>query len=401
MLKTIKFYILLLLLSVSLVFSADVPKTFGAMDSNIPYSQKTKLLAPLQNFAKTTDFGYFYKEFALSFKPGLCGKGLDKAIGLKAHMVEPIGYFETTTKPMHFPFADIDLGGGSYKNMIKAGVSKNPSKESAARDAFTYSHFIYAPLFGMIFKKKVPVFCFSTSSLGIPFLSEFFPPYKKDIIFKNLVGPMTFMFTPQGMLSTILNCTATIGSEALAGGEGLKENALYDKVDKVEANEETYDPDSTKSSSLAAMTFIRNSMFYSVGCHGFAPIGGYVPGDDPNLDGELLLYSTLNILHGASAALPAPILYKQTNFGMNGGKNGAGVKVMDSMCSPQKYASAIESQYTTQLVYPVVDKNPHELGMPPAQTRPATNVAGAKDSVVYLVWQRRDYFAFAYECPGK
>jgi hypothetical protein len=346
---------------------------------------------------KNTDWGYFYKEFELSFTPGLCGKGLDKAIGLKAKMVEPIGYFETTRKPLYFPFADLDLGKGSYKNVVTAGSTRSSVREESGRDEFTNSHFIYAPIMGMIFKKKIPLFCFSNADLSMPFLSEFFPPYKKDVIFKNMIGPMATMFTPQGLMSTFLNCSATIGMEAIHGGEPLNKGVLIEKQENIYSN--SMDTDSLKAKGDEALKFIRNSMFYTVGCHGFAPVGGFIPAQDPNIDAELLLYSTLNLLHGASSALPAPFLYKQTNFGMNGGKNGQGLQVIDSMCAPQKYASAIESQYTTQLVYPTVG-TPHELGAPPLQVSVASNVPGSKDSVVFLVWQRRDYFAFAYECPG-
>jgi len=205
----------ILLISTSIVLAQITPDTgsIGANESSIPGETRTKLKTPLMNIFQTTDWTIFLKEFKIELKLGFCGEGLDRAIGLKAHMIEPIGYFENNKKPLYFPFADLDLGG----NIIKSGHTRATISSEGGRDEFVWSHFIYVPIMGMIFKKKIPIFCFSRGDLALPLINEFMPPYSKDLMFKNMIGPMVFMFTPQGLVSTVLNCAATEGSNAIHG----------------------------------------------------------------------------------------------------------------------------------------------------------------------------------------
>jgi len=387
--------ILALSLTISTVFGTDavMPDSnyIGADSSSIDAKDQTKLKAPLMNLFQSTDWGLFLQEFEITFELGFCGKGLDKAIGFKAHMIEPIGYFENTKKPLYFPFADLDLGG----NVIKSGHSRSTIKSDAGRDEFIWSHFIYVPIFGIIFKKSIPVFCFANGDLALPLINEFFPPYSKDIMYKNLILPMIAMYTPQGLLSTVINCGATTADNALHG---------FGQVPPTTDGEKTSTTTTKKSQSSFArkgeeyLKFIRNTMYFSVGCLGFAPVGGYIEAQDPGTDNDLLLYQAINILHGASSFLPSPFLYKQTNFGTSGSKNGSAM-ITDSMCSPQRYPLGIESQYVPQRAFPTVG-GPHELGMTPVVSTTGANVPGSKDSFVNVVWERRDYYAFAYFCPG-
>jgi hypothetical protein len=216
-------------------------------------------------------------------------------------------------------------------------------------------------------------------------------------MYKNMIAPMVLMFTPQGLLSTVLNCGATEVMEGVEnGGETEETNASQDDV--VDINENYQTQETLADKGVEYLKFVRNSMYFSVGCLGFAPVGGYIESQDPGTDNELLLYQSVNILHGASTVLPAPFLYKQTNFGMAGGKNG-GVQVMDTMCEPHKYPMGIESQYIPQRAFPTVG-SAHELGASPVTTTTAANVPGSKDNFVMVVWEGRDYYAFAYFCPG-
>jgi len=399
-------FLITLIFSIN-IFAEVTPDTdsIGASPSSISAEDRTKLKAPLMNIFSTTDWSIFLQEFEIKLKVGFCGKGLDKAIGLKAHMIEPIGYFENVKKPLYFPFADLDLGG----NIIKSGHSRATIEEESGRDEFVWSHFIYVPIMGMIFKKKIPIFCFADGDLSLPLINEFLPMYSKDLMYKNMIAPMVLMFTPQGLLSTVLDCSAVVADNLIHFGvDGSKGSGIKGTNDDIENFSTTY-PDYDTASKKADqeslgdkgeeyLKFVRNSMYFSVGCLGFAPVGGYIEAQDPGVDNEMLLYQSINLLHGASSVLPAPFLYKQTNFGMEGGKNN-NVQVMDTMCAPSKYPMGIESQYVPQRAFPTVG-DPHELGMTPVATTTAANVPGSKDSFVHVVWERRDYYAFAYFCPG-
>ncbi len=358
-------------------------------------AEKTKLKTPLFNIFSTTDWGLFLHEFEINFKIGFCGKGLNRAIGIKAHMIEPIGYFETTKRPLYFPFADLTLNG----NILRSGHTRASITSEGGRDEFVWSHFIYVPIMGMIFKKKIPIFCFQNGDLALPLISELMPFYNKDVMYKNMIGQMAFFFTPQGLLSTVLDCTATVADNAINGFDDSKEsnNGGADAIANMTTNyRQTQEGLAEKGTEF--LRFVRNSLYFSVGCLGFAPVGGYIPAQDPGTDIELLTYAAINLLHGASSVLPTPILYKQTNFSMSGSKLN-NITVMDTMCAPEKYPMGIESQYVVQRAYPTVGKS-HELGIPGIISTTAANVPGSKDSFVNVVWERRDYYAFAYLCPG-
>jgi len=384
-----------LFLSISMLFGGvSLDKSVvGNTDINVPGTEKTKLKTPLFNLFSTTAWSLFLQEFEISLKIGFCGHGLDKAIGFKAHMIEPIGYFENTKKPLYFPFADLDLGG----NIMKSGHTRGTITSEGGRDEFVWSHFIYVPIMGMIFKKKIPIFCFASGDLALPLVNEFLPPYSKDLTYKEMIAPMITMFTPQGLLSSIIDCSATTVSNSMHGfGDNYEDTTSDGQFETLETNQITKDDLDHKGEEY--MNFIRNSMYYNVGCLGFTPVGGYIEGQDPGTDTELLLYQSVNLLHGASTLMPKPFLYKQVNFSGGTGKV-SNAKIVDTMCEPKKYPLGIESQYVPQRAFPTVG-DPHELGMTAIATTTAANVPGSKDSFVYVVWQRRDYYAFAYFCPG-
>ena len=156
-------------------------------------------------------------------------------------------------------------------------------------------------------------------------------------------------------------------------------------------------------------------MFYVDGCHGFSPIGGYVDGFDPIGDATLLFHGIMGVLHGASAMSPVPFLYKQTNAMLdttalpndvsaaNADQAAAyeakfsGLRnAIDTMCRWKPFLLPLPSQYLLQLAYPTVGAA-KEVGAGGITVSTAKNIPGAKGSV-YVVWDRRDYYAFAYFC---
>jgi len=389
--KIILLFMPIFLLAYHSVVEPDRSAIGAPAPVSLTAEQRMKLKTPLMSLFDSTDWGLFLQEFEISFHIGFCGKGLDKAIGFKAHMIEPIGYFEITKKPLYFPFADLDLGG----SMIKSGHTRATITSEGGRDEFVWSHFLYVPIMGMIFKKKIPLFCFANGDLALPLVNEFIPPYSKDIMYKNMVAPMVLMFTPQGLLSTVLNCSATTADHMLHNFDTDIEMA-DNKIEDISLDNQKQEDYQDKGEEY--LKFVRNTMYFSVGCLGFSPVGGYIEAQDPGVDTDLLLYQGINLLHGASSVLPAPFLYKQTNFGMAGSRNN-NIAVPDTMCAPSKYPLGIESQYVPQRAFPTVGRA-HELGMTPIATTTGANVPGSKDSFVNVVWQRRDYYAFAYFCPS-
>ncbi len=373
---------------------------------DISSEERTKLKAPFKNLFKSTQWSLFLQEFEIKWKLGECGKGWEKAWGFKAHLIEPIGYMEVSKKPLYFPFADLDLGGKT----IKSCQSRADSREESTRDNCQYQHFIFAPIMGMIFKKSQKFICFHPGKMLIPVISEFLPNYLVDTMDMKLIPHILAMVSPQAIVSSIINCGATMGSSFIRGYATNQKGSSKKQFDSTEWAEGYTDPstnitnnassDSLVEKGLDKLTFIRNTMYYNLGCLGMHPVGGYIRGIDPGVDASLLAYGTISKLHGASALTQVPILQKQTNFGMqitDSTKTKSKSKILNTMCAPRDFAIPIESQYVVQRAYPTVGEA-KEFGETPMTLTPFANVPGSKDNYVDILWMRRDYYAGAYKC---
>lgn len=384
--------------------------------ADIDYEDRTKLRSPLENILKSHDLKIFLVEFEIKRRSDTCGSGMDLALGFDAHMIEILGYSETSKKPLYFPFADLDLGG----NVLKSCSSRASNKEESGRDSCQFQHMIYFPLFSLIFKKKLSFLCFHDGSLSIPIISEFDPTHLKDIYSYKLIPHMIAMFNPVSLIATILNCAATTSYSAITGyssGEiegTTNEDGTVDTTEssEMELNEwaEGYEePDignsqytsynSLQEKGIQALSFIRNSMFYNVGCNGFAPVGGYVRGQDPGVDNVLLTYGATSKIRGFSALTTLPLLQKQTNLGMEISSKTGLSAIPNTMCEAKNFPIAIEDDTVLQRAFPTVGKG-KEQGESGMMVTTLANVPGSQDAFVNVFWQRRDYLAFAYNCKA-
>lgn len=377
---------------------------------------KTKLKTPLTNLFETTQWDLFLREFEINIKKiGVCckdGDPLSCAVGLKAKMIEPIGYFESTKMPLKFPFAGLDLGtktdmakGNSFWNIFEDG--------GAARNVNYNVHMISLPILGTIFKKTMTTFCFDKGSLSLPYISEFDPTWKKDYYFAKMIPHLINSFSPQGLLSTIFDCIASeIANSITMGVEGLTKTMSRESLTTFESykqnvsNTDNLDNVSNfttdeESVTLEKVNLIRNTLYYADGCSGFSTIGGYVDGEDPILDATSTFNTVMNSMHGVSAMSPIGFFKKQTEIGLVTSELPRSLNIdsiPDTMCRPKKFAMGIPSQYVLQLAYPTVG-SARELGSSAITVSTAKNVPAA-EGTVYVVWKRRDYYAWAYFCPA-
>ena len=380
---------------------------------------KASIKAPLQNIFQTHEMDLFLKEFKMSLHFGICcGNGeqgnasslvtdaLTCRIGFKAHMIEPIGYLESTQIPLYFPFANIMI----KSNPIKGNTTFDSYGKSAAVRGQNYpAHFIYFPLYGMILGKKLRFVCFHSGDLTFPYLSEFDPTWRNDTYYSKLVGFNTMMFSPSGLFTNIFDCVASEIANVTHGYSSMGNNPTFNQ-NFLDASQGNYDSQSFKekdtnpSVTESSADMIRDTMYYSVGCQGFATIGGYVQGNDPIADLSLLGHTIIGLLQSASALSPKEFLQKQSNAIFNSAAVPNSVppgakQLTDTMCSPKRYPLPIASQYVFQLAYPTVG-GAKEIGVVPAEYSTMKNRPGGAGSAVYVVWDRRDYYAFAYVCPG-
>lgn len=373
---------------------------------SINYDQH-KLKAPMQNLFASTQWDLFLREFEMKMKRGVCcnkGDIMSCAIGIQAHMIEPIGYMETTQKPLVFPFAKLDMGGNVLKgNSLMEAMEEMDGGRSVAGDA----HFVYIPIMGVIFKKKLKFVCFHEGDLLIPYMSEFDPTWKQDLYAAKMIPHMILMFTPQALISSIFDCVAT---EIVNGVMGYQDGATFDvnspsmeSVNKSTANDLAGNSNqigTTAKMTVDKMNQIRNTFYFVDGCNGFTPVGGYVQGDDVIQDATLTFHGIMSTLHTASALSPVSFLYKQSNMTVNSSeypKSAPASGVLDTMCRWQDYGLPIPSQYLLQLSYPTIG-SAKECGVTGLDVSTAKNVPEGVNSAVFTSWIRRDYYAFAYFC---
>ena len=401
---------------------------FNTFKSDISEENNTKLKAPMLNLFETTEWSLFIKEFEMTLNFHMCckpGNALTCAFGVKAHMIEPIGYMETTMKPLYFPFADLDLGGQIIKGNMPYEMDNGETPRGTAYDA----HFVYVPIMGLIFKKRLEMFCFHEGNMVIPYLSEFDPSWKIDAYYSKLIPHMIMMFTPQGLISAILDCISTevvnaitmfnngmFGSDKTIG-MNLSPQSILSQRDQA-VNNKAYSKRIIGNYSNKVRTQlnnIRDTMYHVDGCYGFSTVGGYVDGIDPIIAAAALFHGIMGLLHGVSALSPMPFLYKQTNAIFNTAdfpdesssrdadsaaearsKLTDAMDATDTMCRWKEYPLPIPSQYLLQLAYPTV-ASAKEVGASGLTVSTAHNIPGAMGAV-FTVWVRRDYYAFAYFC---
>jgi len=368
--------------------------------------------APLFDLFNTTQWNLFITEFEIEMEIGFCGCGdvdgeftkitLDCAGGLKAKMIEPLGYFERSNKPLYFPFADIDLDGNifQFNNPYYTGQE---DQGDSPRENTLFAHFIFFPIFGIIFKKKLNFVCFHKGDLAIPYISEFDPTSKQDYSYMKMVPQMIAMFSPDGLLSTFFDCAATMVVDAVRGYSSSEKFTQLKNLQTGNADS-TYTPGTqygdTTQSIIDFSDKIRNALWFVDGCNGFSPIGQYENGQDPLTETTNSFYGVANILHGASAILKIALLDKQTNANFNGFETQMQKpqKLLNSMCRPQPFPMIIPTQYALQLAYPTVG-DAHETGASGVEVSTAKNIQ-VGSGYVFIPWMRRDYYAFAYFCPG-
>lgn len=364
-----------------------------------------KLKAPMQNLFASTQWDLFLREFEMKMDLGVCcnkGDIMTCAVGVKAHMIEPIGYMETTQKPLVFPFAKLDMGGNVLKgNSLMEVMEEMDGGRSVAADA----HFIYIPIMGIIFKKKLKFVCFHEGDLLIPYMSEFDPTWKQDLYAAKMIPHMIQMFTPQALISSIFDCVAC---EIANGVMGYQDGATIDlNAQSLESTSgqddligESNQMGDMEKATLEKMNQIRNTFYFVDGCNGFTPVGGYVQGDDVIADATLTFHGIMAMLHSMSALSPIPFLYKQSNVSITPSEFPRSVTEsggLDTMCRWEDYALPIPSQYLLQLAYPTIG-SAKELGVSGLNVSTAKNVPEAVNASAFTVWVRRDYYAFAYFC---
>ncbi|PCI30935.1 MAG: hypothetical protein COB67_00325 [SAR324 cluster bacterium] len=306
------------------------------------------LQTPISNFANA-DWNTFSEETVFTLEPLLCGDGLSKAIGFKAHMIEPVGFIEITNTPGRLLTIDIELF--DINNWYDWGAV---DEDDVGRQSQT--HYVSFPILGMLSQGKLSsIYCFTGGDLSLAYMTELNLVRKSLAVRLTQYADMLQLFTLPGFISSIFDCMATEIDQAkgfkIGSGEGYT---------------------------------LRNNFYMFNGCLGAVPLGD-MGGDtgDPLSDGLSLSMGMMNDMFTMGQ------FKKTTNWSVG----------PDSMCSEERVLRNIDAQWRVQLFYPVVGEA-LEAGLTPLDSTNFKNVPQSMDDVVYLLWKRRDYAMGAYSCPN-
>jgi len=403
--------------STSGITTSTTSGTTTLSDDALNAKRSGALKIPIKNLIETTEWPLIMREFEIGMEAGHCGTGIQYAVGLKAHMVEFVGYYERVNRPLNFLFMDISLDANPVKSNTPRESNDNAD---TPKTQVTNAHYIKFPLLGMIFKKKLAFWCLQTGVIDIPYLSEFDMTYKYDYMNMKMIPQMIAMFSPDTLIGTIFDCVATETAAVLNGNASATDmsydefdtyvdsaKATRDSIEGTDSGIDSYNSenpmgtlDKVKTGTLDVVNGIRVSMYYVDGCNGFSPVGGYQDGNDPIVEAHNDFHGMSNILQGASLVVKGESVFKkQTNFSyLRTPGNRDQPLPVDTMCEPKAFPLPIPSQFGLQLAYPTVGEV-KEIGQDGITTSTAKNVPGNK-GVVFVLWERRDYYAFAYFCPG-
>lgn len=355
---------------------------------SIQKNHTESLTAPIMNIFATTEWKLLLSEFEINLNIGLCGNA-PAMIGFEAHMIDIVGYYEETNKPLYFPFADITIEANPIKSNSPYASSDNLGRPQAKN-----GHFIYVPILGMVFKKTLPFFCFHSGPMMIPYMSEFDPSYKMDTLSMQMIPHMIAMFSPDSLILGLLDCVSTEICNVLYGkGTDIESDDML-ATGLENGDESTINQYRNGGRDLC--NTVRDSLYFINGCNGFNPVGGYHTGRRPIVDAHLGWAGLSNMLYTFSAITSVPVLQKTANLALEYGTHPDVTFIPDTMCAPRDFAMAAPSWNVLQLSgYPVTQNALEEGSSITADI--AANVPGAAGSV-NIVWKRRDYYAFAYAC---
>ncbi|MCK9549461.1 hypothetical protein [Aquamicrobium sp.] len=339
------------------------------------------------------DYSRFWKEYRLVGKPVFCGidKITDGLIGFESTLIEPTMIAETTRTKWRIESLGLDLDLGSSSDAANAAIANATSGTSGTNSSYVstassttkklletgrsrsadastslrmYNHLFQIPLFHMLFKEKSRgAFCFEGGTTGIVYMSELDPSSNVDLYRLKMMPLLATMLTEQGLVNSIASCVANEAQDILS-------------------------PSQQRDSVGRPFRDVRDIFFYVNGCKGILPLGDYGTNQDP-------IASAFDIaignMHFMSTTSP---LFSQT---VRSTQNAYSEKIL---CKPfVGPAPFIMSQFAAQVVRPRVGKV-HEMGVTPAESTFFKNDGTTGDNAVLLIWQRRDYAAFAYKCPS-
>ncbi|MDD3834743.1 MAG: TraU family protein [Sulfurimonas sp.] len=272
-------------------------------------------------------------------------------------------YIATITEPLYL--AGVSIVKGEIKAFSAKMASDAAKTGTNTDDGGVYVNIIKFPLMNMILgNTSRGALAFDKSAIKPVYLGQFDPKKWDNVMALDLTPEKKLFASVSAQLASVVSCLASAALDLTTG----------------QANR--------TSDSASILKDIVDNFFFATGCLGPIPTGTSTVHQDAIANGILAINSIFYDMFSRRGAV-ADLTAKHTT------RNSLNNHTKDILCKEVISPFYPQSAYTAQLLFPTTGKK-HELGVSPAQY----NFYGAGESeksVFFVINQRRDYAAFAYQ----
>ncbi|WP_294961518.1 hypothetical protein [Sulfurimonas sp.] len=307
-------------------------------------------------FFENYDWDSMWAEVTMTFKITTCTpENTDKGF------ISP--YIATITEPLYL--AGVSIRKGEMKAFSTTLLEDASKTGNNSDDGGIYVNLIKFPLMNMLLKNTTRgAMVFEKGSINPVYIGIFDPKKWDNIMASDMTPEKKIFASVRAQLASAVTCVAYSGLDAMS-------------------------PSSRRVSGIAEKLKDTIDLFYfSTGCLGPTPTGTSTVHQDPISNGILAINSIFYDMFSRRGVV-ADISANHTT------RNILNNHSKEILCRSVINPIFPQSAYTTQLLFPTISKT-HELGVSPAQY----NFHGAGESgknVFFIINQRRDYAAFAYQ----
>jgi hypothetical protein len=343
----VKFILLLSILLLPLVGS------LGAAQSSV---EKAKGQSGIELFFLNYDWDSMWSEITATVALTTCTPK-----DTKQGLISP--YIGTIIEPLYL--AGVSIRKGEIK-AFSSSVFDDPSKTGTNKDAGgVYVNITKFPIMDTLLGNSTRgALAFEKGSIQPVYIGIFDPKKWDNVMAADMTPEKQIFASVRAQLASVVSCMA------------------YSALDVM--------PSSYKRTSAPASMLkdTVDTFYFSTGCLGPIPTGTSTVHQTPISNGILAINSIFLDMFSRKGIVADFYARHTTRNTLNGHSD-------DILCKPLVNPIFPQSAYTTQLLYPTVSST-HEFGVAPV----SYNFHGAGESgksVFFIISQRRDYAAFAYQ----
>ena len=302
------------------------------------------------------EWSNMWKEITITPKVTTC-----EPANTKKGMISP--FIATLSEPLYI--AEVTIKKGEVKAFNSSLLSDPAGTGTNKSSGGIYVNIIKFPLMNMLLKNSTKgMLAFEKGSPKITYLGILDPKKWNNVLALSMIPERSIFASIKGQLASAVSCVGYTSLEYLSA-----------------QNKRT-------SSTGEKLKDLINTFHYSMGCLGPIPTGTSSMHQDSISNGLITISSVFSDMFSRKGVVSDISVNHTTRNILNNYSKKILCHSIPNPLFPQ-------TAYTVQLIYPTVSKT-HEWGISPSEY----NFNGAGESgklVVFVISQRRDYAAFAYQ----